>query len=240
MAQALVLVMAGGALRGIPLSAAVVYQEPRGIQFSIPGAHVTSNQYVGVRFSLSQPTELTALRARFASTSGSFFAALVGLPSINSLPQGNPFNPGEVIYSTEFNRPTLSMADNGSENREGLGILPTPLNIPVSVTLGPGVYGLIFGGNTGTGDMVSYNTVPGSTSLLWTRLTFPMGWQDDLPITWDISIEGTVVPEPGTYVLFITGAIAILLKRTRRKRMTLSEQRTALTGARAPGRQPLW
>jgi hypothetical protein len=60
----------------------------------------------------------------------SFFAALVSLPSISSLPQGHPFADGEVVYSTVFDLSWDYLA---------------PRDLPFDVTINPGAYAIIFG-----------------------------------------------------------------------------------------------
>ncbi len=81
------------------------------------------------------------------------FGAIIGLSSPTALPLGRPFNPGEVLASTIFTAPSFS----------------DDVLIPLSVTLPPGDYALVFGsglfGATGRGAMPLNNTdIPGSAS----------------------------------------------------------------------------
>lgn len=205
-AKALVLIAAQGVLGNTSLSASEVYQEPYGNRVGDSGARVLTYQYLGVRFNLSEPTQLSSIHTEFESLgeNGSFFAALISLPSINSLPQGSPFNPGDLIYSTQFN----------------LSYVPShPFEIPFPVTLDPGAYGLIFGGNTTIeGRMLNYEQVEGSSSFMWTTGPLPTGWVDvpEGP-TWNVSLQGVVVPEPSFYILITTAMVALGFLKRRRK-----------------------
>lgn len=206
MAQALVLLAAQGVLGNTMLSAAVVYQEPHGDRVGASGARVLPYQYIGVRFNLAEPTQLTSIHTEFESLgeNGSFFAALISLPSVNSLPQGSPFNPGDVIYSTRFS----------------LSYVPAhPFEIPFPVTLNPGAYGLLFGGNTVIeGRILNYDQVAESSSFMWNTGPLPTGWVDvpEGP-TWNVSLQGVVVPEPSTYVLLTIAVVALFMQRRWRK-----------------------
>lgn len=106
-----------------------IYQEPLGATNLYPVA-VATWQYVGVKFQVDQPIHISSLHGVMGDSPSSFFAALVSLPSISSLPQGHPFADGEVLYSTVFNLSWDYLA---------------PRDIPFDVTIDPGAYAIIFG-----------------------------------------------------------------------------------------------
>ena len=201
-AQALALLVAQAGLGNASLSAAVVYQEPYGGPVGVSGARLLPYQYLGVRFSLTEPTQLTSIHSEFGALgeNGTYFAALISLPSVNSLPQGSPFNLGDVLYSTQF---TLSFGPS------------RPLEIPFPVTLNAGAYGLIFGGNTAIeGYIRNYQQVAGSSSFRWSTGPWPTGWFDEPEgPTWNLSLEGVVVPEPSAYVLLTIAMVALLVRK---------------------------
>jgi len=115
---------------------------------------VSTTQFLGARFTVTSTANTTAVRATFANASGTMFAAIVPLATLATLPAGAPFNTGEVIVSTTFTVPS------GFSN---------PITVPISATLSPGVYGVIFGsglfGATGSGSMPPSVTVSGSSSF---------------------------------------------------------------------------
>ena len=183
------------------LVADTLYDEPHGERLDgLPA--LVSWQYFGVRFALSQPSQITTLHSEFALLSegtSSFFAALIRLPTDTSLPQGNPFTPEEVVHTENFDLTGTSLH---------------PVSIPFDVFVDPGAYAVIFGaglfgspeGIAGTAG--SYASVPDSSGLLWTpfRPTPPFDpWQSLSDSTYTVTIEGAVVPEPSTIVMLLLG-----------------------------------
>jgi hypothetical protein len=123
-------------------------------------------QFLGARFAFSNSVTVVSVGGEFYDRwgyGGSYFAALVPLPSMTALPTGNPaagvpFNPGEVLSYRTFTA--------------YFGGPPQILTIPFGIDLPSGVYGLVFGtGLFGTsasgGGMPRYNDVPTSTGFYW-------------------------------------------------------------------------
>src|SRR4051794_21802605 len=84
-----------------------VYQNPTGPLISPTGGQVKSDQFIGARFQFSSPVDVSSISGRFGNLNGSYFAALVPLSSLSSLPHGNPpagipFNAGEVLSYRTF------------------------------------------------------------------------------------------------------------------------------------------
>jgi len=171
-------------------------------------------QYFGARFNFSAPVTLGSVGGEFQfwqPTTGSFFAAIVPLASMNAMPVGDPvngipFNPGEILAYRTFSvsvGPTLQT-----------------INVPFSINLLPGVYGVVFGsGLFGTGgivDMPAYNTVPQSSSFVWS--SEPWRWQDTGPnapfFNAAQNISVTIVPEPSGAVLLSFGLACLLRCRS--------------------------
>jgi hypothetical protein len=168
------------------------HQEPIGDQYSNPGAVVSYWQFVGVRFQLDEPVQITSVQAEIGYSSSTFFAALIPLATMDGLPQGSPFETNEVLYSKLFDS--------------------TAPSIPFDVTVGPGIYGLVFGaGLFGSGNSIGamdlYQRVPGSTGFVWTTDGPPgtVPWHDS-GLTFNVSIEGVVVPEPSFTGVLSLGA----------------------------------
>jgi len=185
--------------------AATLYTEPLGASAQYPAA-LASWQYVGIRFELDQPAQLTALHAEMGDSPSSFFAALVQLPSVTSLPQGNPFAQGEVLYSTIFNLDWDFMK---------------LWDIPFTVSVDPGAYAIIFGaGQFGSSGYISavagtYNSVPASTGFVWVPDSpAPLApWHDTPSITFNVSVEGTLVPEPSSVTFVFVGLLTLRVWR---------------------------
>ena len=194
-------------------SHADVYSNPIG-PVDGPAAAV-SGQFLGARFNLSTPTTLVSVEGEFQNMTGTFFAALVPLASMTSLPVGNPsagipFNPGEVLAYQTF--------------EVDLGTPPEIVTIPFPIDLSAGVYGVVFGsflfGTTGYpgayGGMPAHATVPGSSSFFWS--SSPWRWQNSSLVPGqEFNIMITTVPEPSGAVLMTLGLAGLpLLRRLRR------------------------
>ena len=179
-----------------------IYQEPLGTSNQYPSA-VATWQYVGVKFQVDQPTHIDSLHAVMGDSPSSFFAAIVSLPSISSLPQGRPFAAGEVLYSTVFNLSWDYL---------------TPRDIPFDVTIDPGAYAIILGAGLfgspsyGIAGVISaYNKVPNSTGFDWVP-DFGPTW-NNTGLTWDVSVYGQVVPEPPCIVLIGASGLLFVISR---------------------------
>jgi hypothetical protein len=177
-----------------------LYQEPCGAADSYPTA-VADWQYVGIRFQVDQPVEITSLHTEMGDSPSSFFAALVPLPTVTSLPQGNPFGSGEVIHSTVFD---LTWD------------YPVPRDIPFNVTINPGTYAIIFGGglfgSSGyiSGAISAYQAVPGSSGFVWVPDSPPgLGPWHDTTSTWAVAIQGVPIPEPGLIGVVVCGCLIL-------------------------------
>ena len=62
--------------------------------------------------------------------------------------------------------------------------------------------------------MLNHQQVEGSSSFMWTTGPLPTGWADapEGP-TWNVSLQGVVVPEPSTYVLLTIAWAAWLMRK---------------------------
>jgi hypothetical protein len=193
--------------------AETLYSEPHGVRAQFPAA-LASWQYVGVRFELDQPFQITALHTELGDSPSSFFAALVRLPTVVSFPQGDPFAAGEVVHSEVFNL-TWDFLQ--------------PLDIPFSVTAAAGAYAVVFGGGQfGSTAYISgvagaYNTVANSTGFVWIRddLNPEAPWHDTPNMTYDVRVEGTVVPEPTLTVLWLLATVVFSVTHNPHRRSTL-------------------
>jgi hypothetical protein len=115
------------------------------------GIVLDANQFLGWRFQLNSTFQVTEIGGHlsgsfFSRGNNQIFGAIVSLSAPNALPQGDPFQPGEVVASTTFT-PSFPSSD---------------VTVPLSVTLNPGNYALIFGsglfGASGEGFMPYNNT----------------------------------------------------------------------------------
>ena len=175
---------------------------------------IADYQYLGARFEFTEQVEVESVGGEFVNLYGSFFAAIVPLDSMAALPQGDPsqgipFNPGEVLTYETF---SVSQYPSPPQIR----------TIPLSVTLDPGVYGVVFGaGLYGTScnsvsGMPRYHSVAGSSGFFWSSL-----WSNAYDDQNRIQI--TLVPEPTTMGLLAMGGLALLGRRKadhRRRRST--------------------
>lgn len=203
-------------LLGVALLTLQTWQLSADIYFNPVGpidgpAAAVSGQFLGARFMISSSTMLSSVGGEFQNMTGSFFVALVPLASMTSLPAGNPamgvpFNSGEVLAHQIFE------ADVGST--------PQIITTPFSISLTPGVYGVVFGsglyGASGypgsNGGMPERATVPGSSSFFWS--SDPWRWQNSSLIpNEEFNVMITTVPEPAGAVLLIVGLPGIMMLR---------------------------
>lgn len=178
--------------QGVVLESAVM-----GTPGRFGGTSITTAQYVGWRFEISQTLAVDHIGGHllsFPDEPGDIFAALVRLQSIDSVPMGAPFTPEEVVATTTF-RPPFPSAE---------------VFTPLSATLTPGSYTLVFGtglfGATGSGAIHNGDDQPDipptdlSSFIFWSIPFFgqPPEWRLNLASHMRFVIEAQVVV-PGDY-----------------------------------------
>ena len=158
------------------------------------GVSISSFQFVGSRFSISQPVDVTAIGGHIGGSLAApspIFGAIVHLGGPNDLPTGTPFAAGEVIAQVLFTPPFPS-AD---------------ISVPLAASLPAGDYALVYGGGlfgaTGHGFMPQNNAeMPGASYILYGEISpgFQQ-WRDDIFSDARFLVEGVVVSEPPTITL---------------------------------------
>jgi hypothetical protein len=158
----------------------------------IGGTSITTSQFVGWRFETSQTLDVERIGGHllsFPDETGDIFAALVRLQSISSVPMGAPFTPEEVVATTTF-RPPFPSAE---------------VYTPLSATLTPGSYALVFGtglfGGTGAGALHNGDDQPdvpptNLSSFIFWSIPFvgqPPEWRLNLASHMRFVIEAQVV-----------------------------------------------
>jgi hypothetical protein len=172
---------------------------------------IASYQFLGARFQFTDPVEVESVGGEFQNLGGTYFAALVPLASMASLPTGTPangvpFNPGEVLAYQTF--------------VGAVGGTPAIQTVPFSIALPPGVYGVVFGtglygtASTSNPGMPRYGSVPASAGFFWS--TLPYRWQNGVPGSQQ-RIQMTIVPEPASAGLLLAG-LAFVGRRAQRRR----------------------
>lgn len=127
------------------------------------GALVTDYQYLGARFTVSAPTQLSSVGGRMRGD-GTLFAAVVRLSDPTAVPSGSPFT---ATVAVALITPPPAAAED--------------VTVPMNVVLQPGPYALVFGtgrfGAAGFGVMPFNNLdLPGASYFHWRG--DPMVWVD--------------------------------------------------------------
>jgi len=170
---------------------------PTGVTF---GFGIGDPTFLGSRFSITDTISVDHVGGHLVRIEGNegdnIFAAIISLSSSTALPTGSPFNTSELMASTIFPVPSLS----------------NDVLTPLSVTLAPGDYALIFGsdlfGANGTGAMPNNNSdISGSASYFrWNGSIWLNGGFDSTRFV----VTGTVVPIPAAVWLFGSGLLGLI------------------------------
>jgi len=219
-----------GLVMSTVVNAVVIHESatlgPTGVTF---GYGIGDPTFLGSRFSITDTVSVDNVGGHLVQIEGNegdtIFAAIISLSSSTALPTGSPFNTSELMASTTFSIPFLS----------------DDVLTPLSVTLAPGDYALIFGsdlfGANGTGAMPNNNSdISGSASYFWwngsnwSNTSFNVG---DLRFV----VTGTVVPIPAAVWLFGSGLLG-LVGIARRRRKTSSPLQQQPQRSHSPLRGP--
>jgi hypothetical protein len=135
------------------------------------GATINADIFLGWRFQLTDTLQVTDIGGHLISYPNvgdeKIFGAIVSLNRPNALPQGNPFQSGEVLASTSFNA----------------GFPSSDTTVPLSITLNPGNYALVFGsglfGASGEGALpdlpIDPPFIPKELYLIWDNSSWREG-----------------------------------------------------------------
>jgi hypothetical protein len=198
-------------LLAMPAQATVIYESATlGPTGQVLGATITSEQNLGARFPLSESTHITAIGGHLLveqqsdNPGATIFGAIIPLASATGLPSF----PAAEIESFALAHALILGPGPSSD-----------ILVPLDVTLGPGFYGLIFGGAdtatgffplgaTGTGVMPLNNSDLPEASYFF---SFGFGgalWLDGISHGFSgarFVVEGTPVAEPSTMLLLGSG-----------------------------------
>jgi hypothetical protein len=221
------LLFAAACVMTVRVSAQTTLSNPLGA--ALGSSHsVADDQFLGTRFTLDTEFEVSELSANFTSANNlSFFAAIVSLPNDTAFPTASSTNGlsvgGEIVFSTTFTPGIINTL--------------TTISIPASITLDPGVYGIVFGSGilgssaSAYGAMQNYDFTTGSETIAWTAPSTSWGGpQFDVIAngtpTYGISITGTAIPEPSSAAI-IFGLAALVMWQVRRRRSSAMLPATA-------------
>ncbi len=187
-----------------PATAATIYESatlgPTGQTGG--GYAVNGDQFLGTRFEITEATDVTAIGGHLYG-SESLFGAILTLDSMSALPHGSPFDAGEVVATVTFSPGSAS----------------SDFRTPLSVTLQPGIYAIVFGSGqfdaTGSGGMPFNNSDQPAASYInggednWWR-----GGFSQVRFVVEGDLADATVPEPATLALagLALGALALILR----------------------------
>jgi len=217
------LLLAVGA--GLPMSGAILYQSAlNGGTNGGAGDAIFNSQFLGSRFTLNFPANITNIIGEVGSQGGTqtLFMTLLQLSGPGALPSnvtGSPFANATQLYTTTFS--------SGA---------PGDISFPVSLLVQPGTYAIVFGSGlfgspAASGYMpnccITVNPVlPGADLIAWYSHT---GNPDFATATWSpitnqgerFVVQGNLItPEPGSMLMIGVGITAMVLLRRRVSRLT--------------------
>jgi hypothetical protein len=183
---------------------------------TVPVLTIGEEQYLGWRFSVANDVNVESVGGHLRGIpigSDTFFGAIVSLSGPTALPSGNPFDM-TTVATTVFTPPFPS----------------DDVLVPLSVTLQPGDYALIFGSGqfgAGGGGGMPFNNVaiPGHASFIIWGSSEPQ-WRELSAQVYPLRfvLAGEVLPEPGTLLLAAGACAGILCVGLRRRTL----RRTAI------------
>ena len=147
----------------------VIYESATMGEPSGNGPTLSSTQFLGSRFSVSEPVVVTAIGGHIKGTD--LFGAIISLSGPSAVPQGIPaseefpLGSPEIVFANEEIIAFTTFAPDGV-------FIGSDFRVPLSVTLPPGDYLLVFGsglfGATGQGAMPKNNTdLLGASQTFW-------------------------------------------------------------------------
>lgn len=142
------------------------------------GVPIGGDNILGSRFCINATVQVTALGGHLFGN-GTGFVALIALTDDRSLPKGNPFTKDETLALLVFDAPTIS----------------EDVRIPLDLTLSPGTYAVVIGGNDKNFLVMPLNggSLPFPSQLRWRQAT---GWIDSVETRLRFVVEGSVIGEP--------------------------------------------
>jgi hypothetical protein len=142
------------------------------------GPSVSATNYVGWRFKLTATTAITEVGGHLGAISGNLFAAIISLTAIDAMPQGAPFADGTVKASTSFTPPSPS-AD---------------FRTPLSTSLAPGSYALIFGSGKFNAAGTAMAAIDGQANIAPTTQSSYVFWRQTLPnvFNWTVGTSNNI------------------------------------------------
>ncbi len=177
-----------------PTLAATVYESADYVADGSGAYTVADGRSIGIAFSLSEATNITAIGAAFGPYPGdSIFAAIVPLSSLSAYPDGDPSDLSAIALAhVVFSVPDTDVVD---------------LTVPLKKTLAAGDYALIFGsgqfGADGYAGLTDTNSTIGSPTMFQTLYDNTWQAQDSDGIR--IFVEGNPVPEPVVWAMMLVG-----------------------------------
>jgi len=142
------------------------------------GPSVSATNYVGWRFKVNATTAVTEVGGHLGAITGKLFAAIISLTALDAMPQGAPFADGTVKASTSFTPPSPS----------------AEFRTPLSTSLAPGAYALIFGSGKFSASGTAMAAINGQANISPTTQSSYVFWRQTLPnvFNWTVGTSNNI------------------------------------------------
>jgi hypothetical protein len=187
-------------LASLPVRAGIILETATPGPNPTPAVGLGAVQWIGARFTITQPVTVDQIGANLEGAS-TIFGAIVPLSGPGGLPSMSPSLIASYALAGTAFPVTLTIAD---------------YTAPLPVSLAPGNYGVVFGvgafGASGGANLTGGNIPTSQASFFGAQFVSGASWLDEPTLSGlRIFVTGEqVVPEPTSLVLLVVGTVGAI------------------------------